>query len=145
MDQAILSTVSALAGTVIGGMTSFATTWLNTTAQARAARLAAERTKREELYGRFIDQLAVLYADALQQEAVNYDKLSAVYALRGRISLLASAPVFAAAEHAVKFVVDLNIGARRTDQEMRRLMDEKSYDVLTAFASAARREIDNLR
>ena len=92
-------------------MTSFATTWLNTTAQARAARLAAERTKREELYGRFIDQLAVLYADALQQEAVNYDKLFAVYALRGRISLLASALVFAAAEHAVKFVVDLNIGA----------------------------------
>ena len=65
MDAAILSTVSALAGTAIGAMSSLFSTWMTTQAQARTARLAAERAKREEVYGRFMDELAHLYASAL--------------------------------------------------------------------------------
>jgi hypothetical protein len=49
MDAAILSTFSALAGTAVGAMSSLGSTWMTTQAQARAARLAAERAKREDL------------------------------------------------------------------------------------------------
>ena len=43
MNLAYLSTVSALAGTIIGGVTTFATSWLTHSAQVKSARLAAER------------------------------------------------------------------------------------------------------
>jgi hypothetical protein len=145
MDQAFISTFAALAGTVIGGVTSFATTWLTTTSQARAARLAAERGKREDLYGRFMEQLAALYADALQSDSVNYEKLTAAYAVRGRIALIASDPVFATADQALKFIIDLNISRRRTDEEMRKMMDDEQADMIGAFAQACRREIESFR
>ena len=65
MDAAVLSTLSALGGTAIGAMSSLGSTWMTTQSNARAARVAAERGKREDLYGRFMDELARLYADAL--------------------------------------------------------------------------------
>lgn len=126
-------------------MTSFATTWLTTTSQVQAARLAAERSKREDLYGRFMEQVAVLYADALQHQTVNYEKLTAAYAVRGRIALIASAPVAAAAERALKFTIDLNMAGPRTDAEMRKMMDDEQADVIGAFAQACRREIEAIR
>jgi hypothetical protein len=145
MDQAITSAIPALAGTIIGAVTSFATTWFITTSQTAAARLAAERNKREVLYGRYMEQLAALYADALQRETVNYEKFSTAYALRGQILLFASRPVFEAADHALRFIIDVTLGPRRSDDEMRKMMDEERHDVVGAFADACRREIEGLR
>jgi len=145
MDPALLSTFSALGGTVVGGFTSFATTWMTTASQQRAARLAAERAKREELYGRFMDELANLYAGALSSTAVDYQKLTGAFALRGRITLMGSDPVVAAADRALKFVVDLAIGPPRDAAEMRRMMDDRSADTITDFAQASRRELQDLQ
>jgi hypothetical protein len=75
VDQTITPAIPALAGTIIGALTSFATTWFITTSQTVAARLATERSKRESLYGRYMEQLATLYAHALQRETVNYEKV----------------------------------------------------------------------
>jgi hypothetical protein len=145
MDQAYLSAVSALAGTVIGGVTSFATTWLTTSAQAREARLAAERGKREDAYGRFMEVLAALYAHALDSEGVNYPRLAEAYALRGRIVLMCSQPVATAADAALKFIVDLALGPRRSEAEMRQMMDDHRMDAIGAFAEACRVELTALR
>ena len=69
MDGALLSTISALAGTAIGAISSLGSTWLSTKAQTRAARLTAERAKREDIYARFMDELARLYATRLTMSA----------------------------------------------------------------------------
>jgi hypothetical protein len=66
MDAAYISAFAALAGTANGGLTSFATSWTTQQAQARAQRLAAERDARAALFGRFLDEAAKLYTDALQ-------------------------------------------------------------------------------
>ena len=145
MDPALISTFSALAGTVVGGVTSFATTWMTTTAQNRAARLSAERAKREELYGSFMDELATLYAGALSSSSVDYAKLTGAFALRGRITLLASDAVVAAADRALKFVVDLAMGPPREASEVRRMMDDRNADTITEFARASREELQSLR
>jgi hypothetical protein len=58
MDTAYISALAALAGTAIGGLTSFATSWTTQQAQARAQRLAAEREARAQLFGRFLDEAA---------------------------------------------------------------------------------------
>lgn len=49
MEAAYISAFAALAGTAIGGLTSFATSWM--TQQARAQRLASERDRCEALSG----------------------------------------------------------------------------------------------
>ena len=46
MDPAYISAFAALAGTAIGGLTSFATSWMTQHAQTRAQQLAAEREAR---------------------------------------------------------------------------------------------------
>jgi hypothetical protein len=145
MDPALIPTFSALAGTVIGGVTSFATSWVTTTAKERAARLAAERSKREELYGRFMEELATLYAGALSSTTVDYGKLTGAFALRGRITLTGSEPVVQAADRALKFIVDVAMGPPRDAAEVRRMMDDRSADTITAFARASREELQGLR
>ena len=141
MDSGTLSTLAGLAGAVIGGATSLATTWLTTTAQARAARLAAERAARQDLYGRYMDEIAGLYAAAIRSEAADYDKTVGAFALKGRIALMASQPVVEAAETALKFVVDLSMGPRRGEAEVRSMIDSAEANVIDLFARACRAEI----
>jgi hypothetical protein len=141
MDSATLSTFAGLAGAVIGGATSLATTWLTTATQARNARLAAERAARQDLYGRYMDELAALYAAALRAESVNFDRAASAFALRGRIGLMGSGPVVEAAEKALKFVVDLSMGPKRDEAEVRAMMDSDEANIIDAFAATCREEI----
>ena len=145
MDSGILATLSALAGTAIGAVSSLATTWMTTNAQARAARVAAERAKREEVYGRFMDELARLYASALNNVGVDYERLATAYALSGRIALYASQPVADAADRAMRFVVDLGLGPARSPEDMRTMMEQPDANVIAAFATACRRELADIQ
>ena len=54
MDIAYLSTLSALAGSVVGGLTWGVATWLSQRAQARESQLAREMARRDDLYKEFI-------------------------------------------------------------------------------------------
>ena len=144
MDAALLSTLSALAGTAIGALSSLGSTYMTTQAQARAARLAAERVKREDIYGRFMDELAHLYADALNNVGVDNARLTAAYALNGRIALYASEPVNEAAEQAMRYIVDLALGPKRSAEEVRAMMDQRDANVIRAFAECCRVELARL-
>ncbi|MET0207628.1 MAG: hypothetical protein ABW220_01230 [Burkholderiaceae bacterium] len=145
MDQAYISTISALSGTVIGGLTSFATSWLVQHAQARAARLAVERTKREDLYGRFLDTLSLLYSDALSSEKMDYAKLVDAFALKGRVMLLSTAPVVDSADVCVKTLVDLYMGPRLTPEAVRAMMEHREGDIFRNFTQVCREELQKLR
>jgi len=65
MNAAYISALAALAGSAIGALPSFATTWLTQHQQERATRLAQEMSRRERLNGEFIDEASRLLADAL--------------------------------------------------------------------------------
>jgi hypothetical protein len=65
MDVAYISALSALAGSVIGGLTSGVTAWLNQRSLARAGQLAHELSRRQELYKDFILAASKAYAEAL--------------------------------------------------------------------------------
>jgi hypothetical protein len=144
MDGALLSTVSALAGTAIGAITSLGSTWMSATAQTRAARLTAERAKREDIYARFMDELARLYADALNNVGLDNERLTIAYALGGRIALYASEPVNDAAEQALRYIVDLALGPKRSPQDVRALMDQPEANVMRTFAQCCRAELRGL-
>jgi hypothetical protein len=54
MDAAYVSAVSALAGSVVGGLTSGITTLMSQRAQARAGQFAHDMSRREDLYKDFV-------------------------------------------------------------------------------------------
>jgi hypothetical protein len=65
MDVAYLSALSAIAGSLVGGLTSGFTTWLSQRSQARAGQLAREMSRRDVLYKDFIAAASKAYRIAL--------------------------------------------------------------------------------
>src|SRR5260370_18941777 len=64
MDIAYLSTLSALAGSVVGGLTSGIATWLSQRTQSRESQLAREMARRDDLYKEFIGAASKAYREA---------------------------------------------------------------------------------
>ena|SRR5882757_1566865 len=87
MDNAYISAIAALAGSGIGAVASFATTWLTQDAQVRAQRFAQAMTRRERLYGEFIEEASKLFADSLAHQLDDPSKFVRLYALVGRLRL----------------------------------------------------------
>jgi hypothetical protein len=141
MDTAYISAFAALAGTAIGGLASFATSWVTQQAQTRAQRIAAERDARAALFGRFLDEAAKLYADALQNRREDVSPLMAIYGLTNRIRLMSSPPVVEAADTVVRIIVDAYLAPNMTMAEMRENWIDRHVDPLRDFAEACRKEL----
>lgn len=145
MSTEAVSPALGLIGALIGGATSLATTWMTTRAEKRAARIEADTRHRRDLYARFMEQLADMYAHALCSESINYEQLAKGYALRGQIALVASNPVLVSADQAMKFIIDMTIEKRASDTHTRKLMDSDNADVIHGFSLACRNELQSIR
>ena len=141
MDGAYISALAALAGTAIGGLTSFATSWITQQAQARAQRLAAERDARAALFGRFLDEAAKLYSDALQNRRDEISGLVGIYALTNRIRLMSSPQVVEAADTVCRIIIDTYLAPNITMEEMRANWVDGHVDPLRDFSEACRLEL----
>jgi len=141
MDAAYISALAALAGSTVGGLTSFASSWATQHAQARTQRLSAEREARAALFGRFLDEAAKLYADAMQNRRDDITGLMGIYALTSRIRLISSPPVVEAADTLVRIVVDTYQAPNITMGDMRRNWIEQGVDPLRDFSEACRQEL----
>src|SRR5215470_5354129 len=93
MNTAYLPAFAALAGSAIGGLTSFASAWLTQHHQDRAKRLSGEKTRRQKLYKQFIDEASKLYGDALVHDQAEVSALVSVYALVSRMRVVSSSAV----------------------------------------------------
>ena len=144
MDAAYISALAALAGTAIGGLTSFATSWMTQHAQTRAQRLAAEKDARAALFGQFLDEAAKLYSDALQNRRDDTITLMGIYALKSRIHLVSSPQVSEAAEAVTRSIVDKYLAPNITLAEMRTNWVEGHMDPLRDFSEACRQELETL-
>ena len=123
---AYISAFAALAGTAIGGLASFTTSWVTQNAQTRAQRRAAERDARAALFGRFLDEAAKLYSDALQTSRDDVTGLIQIYALTNRIRLLSTPEVVEAADTVVRIIVDTYLAPNITLHEMRDELDRQA-------------------
>ena len=142
MEAAYISALAALAGTAIGGLTSFATSWATQQAQARAQRAANEKEKREALFGRFLDEAAKLYADALQNKREDAPALMiGIYGLTNRIRLIASARVVESADDVARIIMDAYLSPNLTLQEVRNTWVDRHIDPLRDFSEACREEL----
>ena len=135
-----MSAIAALAGSAIGAVASFATTWLTQDAQQRAQRFAQAMTRREHLYAEFIEEASKLFTDALAHELDDPSKFVQLYALIGRLRLFASANVVAKAEEVMQRIVATyhlpNMDFRNPEDRQR-----DDIDVLRAFSEACREDL----
>jgi hypothetical protein len=141
MDVAYISALSALAGSVIGGMTSGLTSWLNQRSVARAGQLAHELLRRQELYKNFIVSASKAYGQALVVNEPKIEELIALYAMISRMRVLSSPNIIACAEQVLLKTTDAYFEPNRTVPELRELIRTGTgVDPLKDFAKAVREE-----
>jgi hypothetical protein len=140
MDNAYMSAVAALAGSAIGALASFATTWLTQHAQERAQRFAQAMARREHLYGEFIEKASKLFTDALTHELEDPSKFVRLYALVGKLRLFASANVISKAEEVMRRIVETY---NLPNRDFRNPEDRQEHDVdvLRALSEACREDL----
>ena len=142
MEAAYISALAALAGSAIGGLTTFATSWTTQQAQSRAQRVANEKEKREALFGKFLDEAAKLYADAMQNKRENAPAVMiGIYALTNRIRLSSSARVVEKADAITEIIMDTYLSPNMTVQEVRNKWIEQHIDPLRDFSEVCREEL----
>jgi hypothetical protein len=142
MDAAYISAFAALGGSVVGALTSFMTTWLTLNSQERANRAARETTRRENLYGQFIEEAAKLYTDALMNQPEDAKKFIGVYALASKLRLFASAEVLVKVEEVMMRLMQTYENPEQDFNWVAKAKDPRNMDILRAFSEACRRELN---
>jgi len=142
MDVAYVSALSALAGSVVGGLTTGATTWLSYRAQARAKRLAHDLSRRQDLFGDFIVAASKLYTSALVSSEPKLEELVELYSMISRMRLVCSPETVACADKIMMTTVDTFFAPNKTMGDLRELIKSgPGIDPLKEFSEAAREEL----
>ncbi len=145
MDVAVISAMAAIAGSSVGALATFATTWLVQNSQLKSQRLGSELTKREKLYSDFIAEAAKRMTDAVSHEVETPDVLVLLAAFIGQMRLFSSSGVITAAEQVARAIVDSYIAPNRNLKELREaFMDKNRLDPLGHFADACRKELSGM-
>jgi hypothetical protein len=144
MDPAYISALAALAGAIIGGLTSFATSWLTQRTQLRHAHREAERAELKTLYDNFIAEASRLFIEALTNKTDDIDDITGLvglYAMAGRMRLISDQTVIDAATRAEDTIIETYLGP---DYTVRELMDQArqgKISFLVEFGEACRKDL----
>ena len=140
MDTATASALSALAGTIVGGLSSFLSTWAVQRSQTRWQGRAADRTRREALYGEFIDETSKVFAHSMQNTMQDGTEVVRLYALVSRMRLFSDRAVVTAADQVMRTLIDNYLAPNRSFAEMREIAEGDGFDPLETFSEACRAE-----
>jgi hypothetical protein len=142
MDVAYVSALSALAGSVIGGLTSGFTTWLSQRAHAKAGQLAHDLSRREDLFADFIVAASKTYGEALMTNEPQIQELVALYAMISRMRILCLGRTVACAEQVMLATTNAYAAPNKTTPELQQLMKSgMGIDPLKDFAEASRDDL----
>src|SRR6476620_3084898 len=140
MDSAYISALAPLAGSSIGGLATFATTWLNQSYQHKIQRHSNDRARREKLFGDFMHEAASAYSDAMVNKLENSNGLVNLYSLKSRMSLFSGEDVLQEADKVLQIIID-----RYFVGEIKYLNMSpsavKEFDILRDFTRACKKEI----
>jgi len=144
MEPATISALAALGGATVGGVTSFAATWLTQRTQARIQALAQKLTLREKLYKAFIQEASKLYADALTHEITDVSQLVGLYAMISEMRVISAMSTVECADNVARMIVNTYLAPNKTIPELHEMVNRGGIDVLQAFSDAARQEFHRL-
>ena len=144
MDAPTISALAALGGALIGGLTSFAASWVTQQTQARAQQLEHQVTRREQLYKDFIEEASKLYADSLTHETSDVSLLVNLYALISRMRVLSSTKTVENADQVARTIVNTYLAPNKTFFQLREMVNSGTIDLLRDFSEACREEFQAL-
>ncbi len=145
MDNAIVSAMAAVLGSLVGGSATVATAWVAQKTAGRRELLHMEISKREALYGEFISECSKLFLDALGNSLGTPDKLLGAFSVLNRIRLAASPAVLTEAEGVLRRITEQYFEQELTLDQMRELTQSDAADPLKPFGEACRAELLSLR
>jgi len=142
MDTAFISAFSALAGSVVGGLTSGITTWMGHRSQARAGHRLHNVSQREALYRDFVVAASEAYGSAIVNNEPQLSETVVLYGMISRMRILSSPAVIACAERTVDLIMDAYFMPNKTFAEIRDMIKSgENIDPLKEFSETAREEL----
>jgi hypothetical protein len=142
MDAAYISAVSALAGSVIGGLTTGFTTILTQRSQARAGQIAHELGRREDLVRDFIIAASKTYGDAIVNSDPKMPEIVDLYSMVSRMRVLNMPKSVVHADEVMRSILDTYFAPNRTVADIRDIVKNGGgVDPLKNFAESAREEL----
>ena len=145
MDPSIVSGLSAVFGSLVGGGASIASAWVAQRAQNQREAVHAEIRKRELVYAEFISECSKLTIDALDHTLDSPSVLVQVYGLLNRIRLTSSDTVVNAAENSIKEILERYFQPHVSIADLPAMvMASHPADPLQGFSEACRHELREL-
>jgi hypothetical protein len=142
MDVAYVSAISALAGSVIGGLTSGYTTWLTQRSQVRAGQVAHDLARREDLIRDFIIAASKMYGDAMVNSEPKMPEIVDLYAMVSRMRVLSMPRSVVCADKVMDSIIETYFAPNRTVADLREIVKTGGgVDPLKDFSQAARQEL----
>jgi hypothetical protein len=146
IDSAALTAAAGLIGSLVGGGSTFAASWLTQRSQVRARMLAQRSTAREALYAEFIIEASKRVADSWSRQTQNPADIAALYSAHERMRLTSSAEVIVAADKVIRQIVQAYAAPDRTFDDLRhRLLADEFNDPIRHFSEVCRTELNTLR
>ena len=141
MDTTLITAVAAACGSLVGAAATVLATWITQRTQTVLAKREAALRHSETLYGEFITEASRLVVEAFSHSLERPDTFVKLYGISGRIRLLATEPVLAAAEDCVRRIIDLYAQPNMTVEQIRRAFEGDRFDPVKDFSTACRQEL----
>jgi hypothetical protein len=146
MDSAILSATAALAGSLVGGISTLAASWLTQRWQFRAQTLVQEAVNRQALYAEFIVEASRRLTEAWCHHAETPEVVAGLYSVAERMRLTSSTEVIRSAEQVIRGVIEAYAAPDRTFGEFQDSIEiQIERDPLREFSDACRADLRALR
>ena len=145
MDATIVSALSGVLGSLVGGSATVATTWVTQKTQSKRELVREEIRYREALYGDFIHECSKQVIASFDRTLDKPETLVSVYELINRIRLSASDAVLTEAEHVLQRIMEQYFAPNLSVEELRALATSATNDPLRAFGEACRAELKSMR
>jgi len=144
MDAAYFSAFAALAGSVIGGLTSLGTSWLTQHSQLGAQRFARNIERRETLYNEFINEASRLYVDAFEHERTEISNLVKLFAMVSQMRVVSAPQVVEDADKVVRLIMQTYLAPNRVFGDLESTLASHVIDPLRRFSEACRDEMQQI-
>jgi hypothetical protein len=149
LNVAYVSALSALGGSVIGGLMSGFSTWLSLREQTLAGKRIHDQERLEELYKDFINSASKAHGDALTSNDPCLPDIVALYATIARIRMIAPQRIVACADKVMVVTMSTYFAPskKKTLKEIHEMLEkgQDGLDLLKEFSEVAREERDRSR
>jgi len=141
MEATIITAVAAAGGSLVGAAATIVATWITQRAQTVHAQREETLRHREAMYGEYITEASRLAVEAVSRSLERPDTFVKLYGITGRIRLVASDPVLAAAEACILEIVDVYAKPNMTVEQIRLAVERDRLDPIRDFSVACRKEL----